>query len=249
MTVTPNPLSRQSAARSTAAERARSATRARLLRSGRILFAEQGLHRITTHDIAAHAGVAAGTFYNHFGDKAALFREITDQALADLTGRLDAVALSTLEPEESVRLQATALVNEAWLRLAGRGQAHEFENQSHFYHAAAEAMRRVLIDHARSRGRVKRGGGRNRALVNVLDLAIESDVEEVTAVDDAIRQLEEKDPRAGRVVRLRFFAGLSVEETAAVLQVSPRTVMGDWSYARAWLFGALAESDEREESS
>jgi AcrR family transcriptional regulator len=106
----PNPLSRQSAARSTAAERARSATRARLLRSGRILFAEQGLHRITTHDIAAHAGVAAGTFYNHFGDKAALFREITDQALADLTGRLDAVALSTLEPEESVRLQATALV-------------------------------------------------------------------------------------------------------------------------------------------
>ena len=106
----PTPSPRRSAARSTAAERARSATRARLLSSGKILFAEQGLHRVTTHDIAAHAGVAAGTFYNHFGDKAALFREITDQALADLTGRLDAMALSTLDPQESVRLQATALV-------------------------------------------------------------------------------------------------------------------------------------------
>lgn len=146
-------------------------------------------------------------------------------------------------------LQATALVNEAWLRLGGRGEAREFESQSHFYHAAAEAMRRVLIDHARSRGRVKRGGGRKRALVNVLDLAVEPDFEEVTAVDDAIRQLEEKDPRAGRVVRLRFFTGLSVEETAAVLEVSPRTVLGDWAYARAWLFGALGQSDERKESS
>jgi RNA polymerase sigma factor (TIGR02999 family) len=146
-------------------------------------------------------------------------------------------------------LQATALVNEAWLRLAGRGEERGFESRSHFYHAAAEAMRRVLIDHARSRGRVKRGGGRKRALVNVLDLAVEPDFEEVTAVDDAIRQLEEKDPRAGRVVRLRFFTGLSVEETAAVLGVSSRTVIGDWAYARAWLFGALGESDERTESS
>ena len=95
----------------TAGERTRAATRARLLASGKALFAAQGLHRITTHDIAAHAGVAAGTFYNHFRDKSALFREITDEALAELTGRLDSVVDFKEDLEKGVRLQATALVN------------------------------------------------------------------------------------------------------------------------------------------
>ena len=102
---------RQSQSRTTAGERARAATRARLLESGKALFAEQGLHRITTHDIAAHAGVAAGTFYNHFQDKGNLFREITDEALAELTRRLDAVNESARNHRDNVRLQATALVN------------------------------------------------------------------------------------------------------------------------------------------
>jgi RNA polymerase sigma factor (TIGR02999 family) len=103
-------------------------------------------------------------------------------------------------------------------------------------------MRRILIDHARRRGRVKRGGGRRRVVANVLDLACEHDFEEIVAVDDAIQRLEQQDARAGQVVRLRFFAGLGVDETAKVLGVSSRTVMGDWAYAKAWLYDALSES-------
>ncbi len=111
VTSTPTPPSAPSRARMTAGERTRAATRARLLASGKTLFAAQGLHRITTHDIASHAGVAAGTFYNHFRDKADLFREITDEALAELTRRLDTVGDSKGDRAKEVRLQATALVN------------------------------------------------------------------------------------------------------------------------------------------
>jgi len=112
MSVTPptaSPADR-AASRTTAGERTRAATRARLLASGKALFATRGLHRITTHDIAADAGVAAGTFYNHFKDKGDLFREITDEALAELSARLDAVTQSVDDNAQAVRLQADALV-------------------------------------------------------------------------------------------------------------------------------------------
>ena len=111
VTSTPTPPTQRSRSRMTAGQRTRATTRARLLASGKALFATQGLHQITTHDIAAHAGVAAGTFYNHFRDKAALFREITDEALAELTHRLDSVVDVKEDLEKGVRLQATALVN------------------------------------------------------------------------------------------------------------------------------------------
>ena len=152
-----------------------------------------------------------------------------EQLVALVYDQLRAVARKGLRRERPEHtLSATALVHEAWLRLAGDGHRLNFKNRKHFYHAAAEAMRRVLIDHARRGKRVKRGGGRKRVLLNVVDLAREQNPEEILAVDEAICRLEKEDARAGQIVRLRFFAGLSVEETAEALGVSPRTVMGDW---------------------
>jgi len=134
-------------------------------------------------------------------------------------------------------LQATALVHEAYLRLGG--DEAQFANRAHFFHAAAEAMRRILIDHARQRGSAKRGGGARRLPTNVLDLACAPDSGEIVALDDAIGRLEKEAPQAASVVRLRFYAGLSVEETAEALNISPRTVNREWTFARAWLFRVL----------
>ena len=149
-------------------------------------------------------------------------------------------------------LQATALVHEAYLRLAGGGRA-KFAGRGHFFHAAAEAMRRILIEHARSKGRVeRRRGGRPReagqaGAAGSAGRAGSCDVpdaEEILAFDDAIRRLESETPDAAAVVRLRFYAGLSVDETAEALGVSTRTVNREWTYARAWLFRGL-EGDAR----
>ena len=100
-------------------------------------------------------------------------------------------------------------------------------------------MRRILIESARKRNRLKRGGDRRRLPASLADLAETHNFEEIVAVDDAIRRLEEEDPQAAEVVRLRFFAGLSVEQTAKALRISPRTVAREWAYARAWLFRVL----------
>lgn len=110
VTSSTTPAPRRAPSRTTAGERTRAATRARLLTSGKTLLAERGLHRITTHDVAAHAGVAAGTFYNHFRDKGDLFREITNEALSELTRRLDAAADTVENQQQAVRLRAAALV-------------------------------------------------------------------------------------------------------------------------------------------
>jgi RNA polymerase sigma factor (TIGR02999 family) len=136
-------------------------------------------------------------------------------------------------------LQATALVHEAYARIAGN-RPDGWTSPGQFYSAAAEAMRRILIDHARRRGTVKRGGGRRSVPLSVLDLAAEQDEEQIMAVDAALRRLEEQvDGDAAKVVQLRFFAGLSVEQTAEALGVSARTVKRDWAFARAWLHQAL----------
>lgn len=135
-------------------------------------------------------------------------------------------------------LQATALVHEVYLRLGGR---LKFVDKSHFFHTAAEAMRRILVEHARAKGRIKRGCGAKPVPINVLDLAATPDFEEIVAFDDAICRLNEQTPSAAAVVRLRFYAGLSVDETAEALAISPRTVDREWSYARAWLYRVLRE--------
>ncbi len=138
-------------------------------------------------------------------------------------------------------LQATALVHEAYLKLVGN-QDIRWSGRGHFFFAAAEAMRQILIDHARARGGPKRGGDRKRvAMNNVLDLAMEERFGEFLAVDEAISRLEKESPDLAQVVRLRFYGGLSVDETAHVLGVSASTVRRDWTYARAWLMRQLTD--------
>ena len=137
-------------------------------------------------------------------------------------------------------LQATALVHEAYLRLIGEGDV-PWAGRAQFFRAAADAMRRILIEHARARGRVKRGGGHRRLPLDVVDLATEVDVCEVIALDDAVTRLEKISPGVAEVVRLRFYAGLSEKETAQALGVTDRTVRREWTYARAWLFSQLTD--------
>jgi RNA polymerase sigma factor (TIGR02999 family) len=143
-------------------------------------------------------------------------------------------------------LQPTALVHEAYMRLVGNREL-TWQSRAHFYVAAAEAMRRILIEHARKRGRIKRGGNLRRVPLDVVDLAERGDIEEVVSLDDAVRRLEERDKRAADVVRLRFYTGLSEAEVAAALGVTNRTVRRDWALARAWLLRALT-ADRREET-
>jgi len=138
-------------------------------------------------------------------------------------------------------LSATALVNEAYVRLAGAEGRQTFVNRAHFFHAAAEAMRRILIEYARSRSRRKRGGPHwQRVPLNVVDLASEMDFSDAVALDEAFCRLEQESPDVAEVVRLRFYAGRSVAETADALGTSPRSVNRAWAYARAWLYDALA---------
>lgn len=144
--------------------------------------------------------------------------------------------LSTENPGHT--LQPTALVNEAYLKMV-KNTSLAGLNRGQFLAAAAEAMRRILIDHARTKRREKRGGGIRRSLIDVAELSRDFDPEETLALNEAICRLEESDPQAAQVVKLRFFAGLSVEETASTLRVSERTVKRDWQFARAWLFKSL----------
>lgn len=158
--------------------------------------------------------------------------------------QLRAIAQQRMSGERSGHtLQATALVHEVYLKLMGNGDA-EWASRAHFFHAAAQAMRRILIEHARQRGRLKRGGEFKRQSLERVDLAVEEDPESILALDAAICRLEEKDERAARIVKLRFFAGLSIEETAEAVGLSERTVKREWTYARAWLYRALSDGEK-----
>jgi RNA polymerase sigma factor (TIGR02999 family) len=166
---------------------------------------------------------------------------VMDRLLPLVYGELRSLARAQLRSERTDHtLQATALVHEAYLRMLG-GSA-DFNDQQHFFRAAAEAMRRILIEHARGRERIKRGGKQLRVELSSVDLAVEHDPDQVLALDEAFRRLEGQDPEAADVVRLRFYAGLSVEETAQATGRSERTVKREWAFARAWLYDALSES-------
>jgi RNA polymerase sigma factor (TIGR02999 family) len=136
-------------------------------------------------------------------------------------------------------LQATALVNEAYLRLAGQ-EGFEWKDRAHFYAVCAQVMRHVLIDHARAHARDKRGGGALHVSLDEAAVMSAEGAAELVALDEALRELEEVDPQKGRVVELRYFAGLSIEETAEVLGISPTTVRREWRRAKAWLYRAIA---------
>lgn len=131
-------------------------------------------------------------------------------------------------------LEATALVHEAYLRLVG-SEGQRFENRAHFFGAAAIAMRRILVERARERAQLKRGGGRERVALDAGLRVDEDDPIQTLALDEAMTRLEARDPRKARVVMLRYFAGLSVEETAEAMDLSETTVKSEWAFARAWL--------------
>ncbi|OZC01876.1 ECF-type sigma factor [Rubricoccus marinus] len=139
-------------------------------------------------------------------------------------------------------LNTTALVHEAYLKLVD-GDRLPFDGRAHFFAAAARAMRQVIVDDARKRNRVKRGGGeRPTSLDRVGEIRADEPADEILALDEALKRFEEIDPRAARVVECRYFAGLTVEETAEALGISPTTVKREWVAARAWLYRALAEA-------
>ena len=170
-------------------------------------------------------------------------RAAADQLLALVYDQLRKIAQQRMSSEcADHTLQATALVHEAYLRLTC-GQPIAWAGRAHFYAAAAEAMRRILIDHARKRGTGKRGGGL-RDVGAVLDLASDEKIGQALIIDDLISRLEIDDAQAAKVVRLRFYAGLSIQETATVLGVSEPTVSRDWAYARAWLMQVWQDENE-----
>lgn len=140
-------------------------------------------------------------------------------------------------------LQPTALVHEAYLRLLGGGEEPHWDSRGHYFAAAAEAMRRILIEHARRKRSRKRGGGRARADLDVSQLAVPELREDLLALDEALTQLSAADPEAARLVHLRYFAGLTLAEAAKVLGVSPRTADRLWAYARAWLLQTMGRGE------
>lgn len=140
---------------------------------------------------------------------------------------------------EEATLQATALVHEAYLRLVDVGRV-DWQDRAHFFAVSAQVMRRILVDAARSRLRVKRGGNEVKLNLEEMPDIAGGRSDDVVAVDDALNELAKLDPRKAKVIELRFFGGLSVDETAAVLKISPQSVMRDWRLARSWLMRELS---------
>ena len=153
--------------------------------------------------------------------------------------RLAAQKMAGEAPDKT--LQATALVHEAYLRLVDADEAQHWNSRGHFFAAAAEAMRRILVEKARHKKRLKHGGGRKRLELDQLDLAVEEPAEHVLALDGALAKLAAEEPEVARVVELRYFAGLTIEQTSVVLGISVRTANRHWAYAKAWLYQHLSQ--------
>ena len=169
------------------------------------------------------------------GDQAAL-----DELIPLVYDELRRLARRYMRREyQNHTLQTSALVNEAYLRLIDQNSV-QWQNRAHFFGVSAQLMRRILVDHARSRSRAKRGGGAQ--IVSLVEQAvIPNEVEEVIALDDALKNLAEMDPRKSQIVEMKFFGGLTTEEVAEVLKVTPRTVERELRKAKAWLNRALSK--------
>jgi RNA polymerase sigma factor (TIGR02999 family) len=176
------------------------------------------------------------------GDPAAA-AELMPLVYAELRG-LAAHRLARETPGQT--LQATALVHEAYLRLVGSGgerSDERWDGRSHFFAAAAEAMRRIVIDNARHRKRLKRGGGLERVDLEQVDLPADAAPEDLLALDESLTALAAEHPNEARLVSLRFFAGLTIEQAAAAMGVAPSTADRYWAYARAWLYRRMSPAD------
>jgi len=156
--------------------------------------------------------------------------------------RLAAQKLGQEKPGQT--LQATALVHEAYVRLVDVKKVQSWDSRGHFFAAAAEAMRRILIDNARGKQRLKRGGQRKRLNLENIDLASTAAPDELLVIDELIVKLGAEDPDAAHIVKLRYFAGLSIEEAAQLMGISRSTAYEHWAYARGWLRCALSNKDD-----
>ncbi len=141
-------------------------------------------------------------------------------------------------------LQATALVHEAYLRLVGGDDPKPWNGRGHFFGAAAEAMRRIVVENARRKARIRHGGGLRRVDLDEIDLARDESSDDLLALDAALHRLAEEEPIVAQVVKLRHFAGMTIEQAAAALDISVRTANRHWAYARAWLFQQLNPADD-----
>src|SRR6185436_1190245 len=141
-------------------------------------------------------------------------------------------------------LQATALVHEAWLRLTHDDPHTRFTNRAHFFAAAAEAMRRILVDRARAKATGKRGGGWERINLNKVEIAADADDDTLLLVNESLERLAKEEPEAAEIVKLRFFAGLTLEEAGQLLGFTERTAKRHWAFARAWLYDAIKAARE-----
>jgi RNA polymerase sigma factor (TIGR02999 family) len=177
------------------------------------------------------------------GDRVALDK-LTPQVYMELH-RLARLYMSRERPDHP--LQTTALINEAYIRLIDWKNVR-WQSRAHFFAMAATLMRRVLVDLARSRDQAKRGGGEEATTLDDNIVLQPQKSAEILAVDEALTRLEEIDPRKSRVVELRFFAGMSVEETAEAMELSERTIMREWNLARAWLRLEITSSNDRPSS-
>ncbi|HLN07159.1 MAG TPA: ECF-type sigma factor [Acidimicrobiales bacterium] len=172
--------------------------------------------------------------------------QAADQLLPLVYDELRKLAAQRLAQEKPGQtLQATALVHEAYLRLVGAGDPG-WGSRGHFFAAAAEAMRRILVENARRKQRHRHGGAGQRLDLDEVDLAGAAASEDLLALDEALERLAGTDPIPAQLVKLRYFAGLSMEEAAAALGISPRTAERNWTYARTWLHRAIAQDDERD---
>ncbi len=166
-----------------------------------------------------------------------------DQLLPLVYDELRKLASAKLAQEKPGQtLQATALVHEAYLRLVGRTDEHKWDNGGHFFAAAAEAMRRILVENARRKRAIKHGGQRRRVDIAVDRLEQPRQAEEILAINDALDKLAHENAPVARLVNLRYFAGMTLEEAANVLQISVRTAQRHWDYARAWLHHEIRTS-------
>lgn len=169
----------------------------------------------------------------------------TEQLLPLVYDELRKLAAQKLIQERPGQtLEATALVHEAYLRLVDAEKVPHWNSRGHFFAAAAEAMRRILVEQARRKGRRKHGGGKQRVTLSGLELAVEMPVTDFLHLDEALTALAERDEQAAQLVKLHCFAGLSIEQAAESLGISARTAYRDWAFARAWLYRTL-HGDER----
>ena len=160
--------------------------------------------------------------------------------------KLAAARLALEKPGQT--LQATALVHEVYLRVVGAEKAGQWNSRGHFFGAAAEAMRRILIDNARRKKRQKHGGQLQRVALDEFNVSMDSSPDELLHLNETLEELAKSDAQTAELVKLHCFAGLSIEQAAEILEISPRTAFRNWAYARAWLFRGIESGDQSSDS-